>query len=156
MTYGMHKLTTIRPLGLDRGAFCIGVVGMSNPRRANGTRRDGVRRWLKAQHRPCWICVAFGKIGTIDYSLPSGHPYSFECDELVPVSKGGSPFARSNVDAAHRCCNQWRGARSVAEVLAIARRSKACAGATTLMEAEKGSNPPMVEPVRGVTSGLSS
>lgn len=114
----------------------------SNIRRANGTRRDAVRSWLRAQGRPCWICRAFGKVGTIDYSLPAGHPLSFECDELVPVSKGGSPYLRSNVDAAHRCCNQWRGARPVAEVLEIAARSR-------------GVQPPARDAVRGVTSDIS-
>ena len=92
-----------------------------NPRRANGTRRNSIRWWLRAQHRPCWICQAFGRPGVIDYSLPAGHPFSFEVDELIPVSKGGSPFSRSNVDAAHRCCNQWRSNKSVDEVMALAR-----------------------------------
>ena len=91
-----------------------------NPRRANGTRRNSIRGWLRAQHRPCWICQAFGRPGVIDYSLPAGHPFSFEVDELIPVSKGGSPFSRSNVDAVHRCCNQWRSNKSVEEVMALA------------------------------------
>ena len=115
-----------------------------NPRRANGTRRDATVRWLRSQGRPCWICRAFGRSGAIDYSLPARHPLSFECDELVPVSKGGSPTARSNVDAAHRCCNQWRGNRSVEEVLRIARGG----GHAT--------EPSRTEPVSGVTSALSA
>ena len=91
-----------------------------NSRYSNGNARRKLRLWLKAQGRPCWICRAFGLDGEIDYSLPARHPLSFEVDELVPVSKGGSPLDRSNVDATHRRCNQWRGNRSVAEVLAIA------------------------------------
>jgi hypothetical protein len=103
---------------------------MSNPRTKNGNERRKLRAWLKAQGRPCWICRAFGRPGDIDYSLPPGHPYSFEVDELVPVSRfaeGGysSPTAcsldRRNVDATHRCCNEWRGNKSVDEVLALAR-----------------------------------
>ena len=113
---------------------------MGNPRRANGTRRDAVRKWLRSQGRPCWICRAFGRPGHIDYSLPAGHPLSFEVDELVPVSKGGSPFDRANVDAAHRRCNQWRGNRSVDEVLRIARGG--------------GRGAPVAESVGGVTSAL--
>jgi hypothetical protein len=124
-----------------------GGVGMAssspNPRYANGHRRRELRRWLRSQRRPCWICVAFGKSGAIDYSLPAGHPLSFEVDELVPVSKRGNPLSRSNVDAAHRCCNQWRGNRSVEEVLRIARNGRADA------------NPPACEPVDGVTSSIS-
>lgn len=113
----------------------------SNIRRSNGTRRDAVRSWLRSQRRPCWICRAFGRSGEIDYSLPARHPLSFEVDELVPVSLGGSPFARSNVDAAHRCCNQWRSNKTVDEVLRIARGADA-------------TPPPPTKPVQGVTSGL--
>lgn len=79
---------------------------MPNPRRANGARRTKLLNWLRAQARPCWICGL-----PIDYSLGSGDPRAFECDEIVPVSRGGSPYDRANVDAAHRCCNQWRRAK---------------------------------------------
>lgn len=96
----------------------------SNPRRANGHRRNELLRWLRAQERPCWICRAFGRPGRIDYDLPPGLPGSFECDELIPVSKGGSPFDRGNVDAAHRACNEWRGDKSVEQVLAIAKQAR--------------------------------
>lgn len=77
---------------------------MSASRYANGHARRKVRAWLKAQGRPCHIC---GR--AIDYSLPAGHPMSFEVDEIVPVSKGGSPIDRSNVAPAHRICNERRG-----------------------------------------------
>ena len=120
----------------------------SNVRRANSTRRNAVRSWLRAQGRPCWICRAFGRSGLIDYSLPAGHPYSFECDELVPVSKGGSPTSRANVDATHRCCNQWRGNKSVEEVLRLA--------ATATGQATGKKKPPITESVEGVTSQLSA
>lgn len=89
---------------------------MGNPRKANGARRRHVVRWLRSQGRPCWICGL-----PIDYGVPPGNPGAFECDELVPVSRGGSPFDRDNVAAAHRCCNNWRRARSVAEVSAVRR-----------------------------------
>lgn len=58
---------------------------------------------------------------------------SFEVDELVPVSRywiGGyrSPEQCAadygNLAAAHRACNQWRSNKSVAEVMAIAARSR--------------------------------
>lgn len=78
----------------------------ANPRRSNGHRRNELRRWLKSQGLPCHICGM-----AIDYSLPAGDPMSFEVDEIVPVSKGGSPFDRSNVAPAHRICNQRRGNR---------------------------------------------
>ena len=41
---------------------------------------------------------------------------SFEVDEIVPVSKGGSPYDRANVAPAHRICNQRRGNRPLGEV----------------------------------------
>ena len=93
----------------------------ANVRYSNGSRRRALRSWLRSQGRPCWICREFGRSGEIDYSLPAGHPMSFEVDELDPVSLGGDPLDPSNVDAAHRCCNQWRGNRTVAQVRAIAR-----------------------------------
>lgn len=110
----------------------------SNARSANGNARRKLRLWLKAQGRPCWICQAFGLGGEIDYSLPAGHPLSFEVDELIPVSKGGSPIDRGNVAAAHRRCNQWRGNKSVEQVLAMARAGSG--------------HPPRVERVDGTTS----
>lgn len=76
----------------------------ANPRSANGHRRRQLRKWLASLGNPCGIC------GTpIDYSLPPGHPMSFEVDEIVPVSLGGDPLDRSNVQAAHRICNQRKG-----------------------------------------------
>lgn len=75
----------------------------ANPRRANGHRRDAIRRRLRAEGRPCHIC---GR--PIDYALPPGHPMSFEVDEIEPVRRGGDPLDYSNVDAAHRLCNQRR------------------------------------------------
>lgn len=89
-------------------------MAKGNPRRANGSRRTGMTRRLRAQGRPCWICGL-----PIDYSLPARDPLAFECDELVPVSRGGSPYDIGNAAASHRCCNNWRKARSVREVDAV-------------------------------------
>lgn len=88
-------------------------VTASNPRRANGTARTKLRRWLRAKGEPCALCGE-----PIDYTLPPGDPYSFEVDEIIPVSRwreGGYPSAeacaldRDNVQAAHRICNQRKG-----------------------------------------------
>jgi hypothetical protein len=115
----------------------------SNIRYANYQARVNIRRWLKGQARPCWICRAFGKSGVIDYTLPARHPLSFEVDELIPVSKGGSPISRSNVDATHRCCNQWRGNKSVEEVLQLAAKAR-------------GKSAPVAEAVSGAVSAISA
>lgn len=67
---------------------------------------------------PCHICKQ-----PIDYSLTTytdptdgkvkRHPMSYELDELIPVSKGGSPFDIDNVAPAHRICNQRRGNKAL-------------------------------------------
>ena len=95
--------------------------------RSNGTRWRRAKAELRAQERPCWICLAFGRPAAIDYALPALDPGSFEADHLVPTSKGGSLWDADNLDAAHRACNEWRGNKSVAEVLAITRRSRTAA-----------------------------
>ncbi len=82
-----------------------------NPRRSNGSRRDKARATVRSWGRPCAICG-----GAIDYALPPGHPMSFEVDEIVPVSLGGSPFDIGNLQPAHRRCNQWRGNRAMQDV----------------------------------------
>lgn len=76
----------------------------NNVRRSNSSRRNAVRLRVKSWRRACALCGE-----PIDYSLPAGHPLSFEVDEIVPVSKGGSPFAISNCQPAHRICNELRG-----------------------------------------------
>lgn len=84
-----------------------------NPRRANGSRRTALRKRVAALGLPCWLCGH-----PIDYSLTTyidpkdgrekRHPWSFELDEVIPVSKGGDPLDIRNVRPAHRICNQKR------------------------------------------------
>lgn len=78
----------------------------SNPRNANGHRRRELRKRVKSLGLPCAIC---GK--PIDYSLPAGHPMSYELDEILPVALGGDPLDASNVQPAHRICNERKGSR---------------------------------------------
>ena len=85
----------------------------SNPRRANGARRDAIRARWRAIGAPCGIC---GK--PIDYELGMvtvngkrrPHPMSFVVDEVVPVKYGGSPTDMDNTRPAHWICNARRGA----------------------------------------------
>lgn len=109
----------------------------ANPRYANAGARVKLRQRLKAEGRGCWICRAFGRPDAIDYSLPARHPRSFEVDELVPVSRGGSPIDYANVDATHRECNCWRGNRSVSEILALARKARAGASSRSADECSR-------------------
>ena len=53
---------------------------------------------------PCAICGM-----PIDYDLPAGDPMSFEVDEILPVSMGGSELDWANLQPAHRLCNQKKG-----------------------------------------------
>lgn len=76
----------------------------TNPRYANGNRRRKVRAEVLATEDFCWLC---GEL--VDKDLPAGHPMAAECDEIVPVSRGGSPYDRSNIRLAHRLHNQQRG-----------------------------------------------
>lgn len=102
-----------------------------NVRKSNGHRWRQDVTWLRGQGRGCWICRAFGRPDAIDYALPPSDPMSFSVDHLVPVSKGGSLYDRENLDAAHKACNVWRRDRSVAEVIAIARRRTSVAAVKT-------------------------
>ena len=86
-----------------------------NDRVSNGAEWRKLRARVKARGAPCWIC---GK--PIDYSLrfyidPKDgkrklHPDSWELDEIDPHALGGK-MRYNNVAAAHRRCNQARGAR---------------------------------------------
>ena len=102
----------------------------SNPRYADGSARRKLRARLKSEGRGCWICRAFGRPDAINYDLPAGNPRAFEVDELIPVSqyrkgnyasKTACALDYGNLEAAHRCCNQWRGSKSVDEVVRLGR-----------------------------------
>ncbi len=102
---------------------------VSNPRRANGHRRNQVCARVKAEETHCWICrewvdqtlgVMLGahsaKCNARDNITHQGkpcagcvyHPKSPVVDEIVPVTQGGSPFNRGNCRLAHRDCNRTR------------------------------------------------
>lgn len=77
---------------------------MSNPRRANGHRRNVIRRTVLGEEDSCWLCG-----GLVDKTIPTPDPWSPEVDEIVPVSLGGDPLDRANCRLAHRICNVRRG-----------------------------------------------
>jgi len=94
---------------------------MSNPRYKNGNLRRKQRARFKAMGAPCGICG--GRLGPIRYDDPSDgdHPLSFVIDEIKPISKWkmygySSPEAAAqdphNIQAAHRCCNAAKGAKT--------------------------------------------
>ena len=107
---------------------------MSNPRRANGTKRDRLVARVKREESHCHLCEQW-----VDKDLPAGLPGSPEVDELVPVTYGGSPFDRKNCRLAHRWCNRKRWHKPVAigkaEVMRAAPRFEASGQlATTTLE----------------------
>ena len=69
---------------------------------------------------PCALCGQ-----PIDYTLTTWidpkdgrrkrHPLSYELDEIVPISRGGSHVDPDNVQPTHRICNQRRGNKPMAE-----------------------------------------
>lgn len=83
----------------------------TNPRQANGHRRRQVVRQVYATEDICGIC---GK--PVDKSRPfidpatgKPDPWAKSVDEIVPVTRGGSPIDRDNCRLAHRDCNIRRG-----------------------------------------------
>lgn len=102
----------------------------ANARIKNGNARRKLRAWLRAQGYPCALCGQ-----PINYGLPSGHPDSFEVDEVVPVSRywlkaynaqagaWAGPYPtpeqaaldRNNVEATHRKCNEEKSNHVVAQ-----------------------------------------
>lgn len=91
----------------------------NNPRSANGSLRRKYRARFQAQGAPCGIC--HGRLGPIRYDQPSdaAHPLSFVIDEILPISRfaefgygSREEAARDwgNLQAAHYCCNQKKGA----------------------------------------------
>ena len=75
-----------------------------NPRYANGHRRRKLRAQILAEEDLCHIC---GEL--VDKDAPHLDPGEAVIDEIHPVSKGGSPYARDNCRLAHRRCNGRRG-----------------------------------------------
>ena len=78
-------------------------TNVSNPRRANGAKRDRVRAKVLREEHHCHLCGL-----PVDKALPHGQPASPEVDELIPVTYGGSPYDRANCRLAHRWCNRYR------------------------------------------------
>lgn len=54
-------------------------------------------------------CALCGR--EVDKSLPAGQPLSPELDEIIPVSRGGSPYDIDNLQLVHRICNERKSNR---------------------------------------------
>ena len=80
------------------------MVDRRDNRCGNGHRRRQVRAAVLAEETHCGICGL-----PVDVTLPAGQPGSPEVDEIIPASKGGSPYRRDNCRLTHRLCNARRG-----------------------------------------------
>lgn len=92
----------------------------SNPRFVNDKARRAAMSYVRmraAAGEPCAVC---GR--PIDLDKPQWYidpkdgkrkraPWSLECDEIIPLSMGGSPIDRNNVQPTHRVCNQRKGGK---------------------------------------------
>lgn len=72
-----------------------------NVRRSNGSKRDKLIARVRREETHCWLCGHW-----IDQTLKTPHPGSPEVHEIIPVSKGGSPYDRANCHLTHRACNR--------------------------------------------------
>jgi 5-methylcytosine-specific restriction endonuclease McrA len=79
-------------------------TAVRNPRYRNGHRRRLLRAQVLAEEDHCHIC---GRL--VEKDLHWLDPWSAVVDEIVAISRGGSPFSRDNVRLAHRRCNARRG-----------------------------------------------
>lgn len=92
----------------------------TNPRQANGSRRRNVVARVLARDDHCWLCkqpVDKTLRGTTNLGAPEIH-------EIIPVSRGGSPYTLANCTLTHRRCNQWIGNRTPAELATGRRQGK--------------------------------
>lgn len=80
----------------------------NDPRRANSTKRDRLKRRVWREENVCHLCGQW-----VDKRLPRYLPGSPTLDELVPIAFGGSPFERDNVRLCHFACNRLRSTSPV-------------------------------------------
>lgn len=86
---------------------------MGNPRRTNGHRRNQLRARVLTEEDTCWAPFCRQPVNK---QLPPGLPDSPEVHEIIPVSRGGSPYDRDNTALTHRACNQRIGNRLPSEL----------------------------------------
>lgn len=82
-----------------------------DPRKTNPALRSALRRRVLATYDTCAIC---GR--EVDKTLPQNHPLAPEVDEIVPVSRGGSPYDWDNLQLVHRGCNEKKGNKMAGDI----------------------------------------
>lgn len=87
-------------------------VTARDPRKQFPELRNSLRKRVYAMSNTCGICNR-----EVDINLPAGSPMSPELDEIVPVSRGGSPYDIDNLQLTHRLCNRRKGAKMIGDEL---------------------------------------
>lgn len=82
---------------------------MARAPRSTATR-DKHRRYIRRTKPPCALCG-----GEIDYSLHYLNPMAYVVDHRVPIARGGEDTIQ-NIQAAHRTCNESKGAKLDSEL----------------------------------------
>ena len=82
-----------------------------DPRTKYPTLRKNLRARVLAAYDTCAIC---GR--EVDKSLPQYHPLAPEVDEIIPVSRGGSPYDFNNLQLVHRRCNEIKGNKMAGDI----------------------------------------
>lgn len=82
-----------------------------DPRKVNSSLRATLRKRVLATYDTCAIC---GR--EVDKTLPPNHPLAPEVDEIVPVSRGGSPYDWDNLQLVHRVCNERKGNKMAGDI----------------------------------------
>lgn len=82
-----------------------------DPRKLYPSLRNALRKRVLATYDTCAIC---GR--EVDKTLPQNDPLAPEVDEIVPVSRGGSPYDWDNLQLVHRICNEKKGNRMAGDL----------------------------------------
>ena len=82
-----------------------------DPRKVNAPLRATLRKRVLATYDHCAICGH-----EVDKTLPASHPLAPEVDEIIPVSRGGSPYDWDNLQLVHRICNERKGNKMAGDI----------------------------------------
>lgn len=82
-----------------------------DPRKINSSLRSTLRKRVIATYDTCALC---GR--EVDKTLHYLDPLAPEVDEIVPVSRGGSPYDWDNLQLVHRICNQRKGSKMAGDI----------------------------------------
>ena len=74
----------------------------------DGTHRTAYERNKRIIFATQSFCAICGR--PVDFDLKPPDPMAPSVDHIIPISKGGHPSDLANLQLAHLCCNQKKGA----------------------------------------------